>query len=171
MTTKSDDLNENGELQLLVADYTNPAHGMAIISLMDSYASEGAGGGKPLSEQVKNDLVNALDQVPGAFSVLCFGGDQAIGLMNCFQGFSTFKCQPLINIHDVVVVESHRGKGICAKMLSLVEQVARERGCCKVTLEVQEGNRVARVAYQKSGYSCYELNPDMGHALFWQKTL
>jgi len=44
-------------------------------------------------------------------------------------------------------------------------------GCCKLTLEVLEGNTVARAAYQACGYSGYELNPEIGKALFWQKKL
>ncbi|PIE43852.1 MAG: GNAT family N-acetyltransferase [Gammaproteobacteria bacterium] len=171
MTTERNDSNKSDFLRLFVADYSDPVHGAAIVRLLDGYASEEAGGGEPLSEQVKKELVKALSRIPYAYSVLCFEADLPVGLINCLQGFSTFKCQPLINIHDVVVAESHRGKGICARMLSLVERVARERGCCKVTLEVLEGNRPARIAYQKYGYSGYELNPALGKALFWQKML
>nr|GFD20020.1 hypothetical protein [Tanacetum cinerariifolium] len=55
-------------------------------------------------------------------------------------------------------------------MLTKVEEIARQRGCCKMTLEVLEGNEVALGAYRKLGFSDYQLDPQMGRALFWQKT-
>lgn len=38
------------------------------------------------------------------FSVLAFDADQPVGLINAIEGFSTFACKPLINIHDVIVL-------------------------------------------------------------------
>jgi ribosomal protein S18 acetylase RimI-like enzyme len=56
-------------------------------------------------------------------------------------------------------------------MLKKVEQIARENGCCKLTLEVLEGNEVARSAYSSFGFESYALEPKMGQALFLQKKL
>ncbi|HDK37432.1 MAG TPA: GNAT family N-acetyltransferase, partial [Thiolapillus brandeum] len=74
-------------------------------------------------------------------------------------------------IHDVMVIKSHRGQGISSRMLEKVEETARQRGCCKLTLEVLEANNIARNAYQKFGFSAYELDPETGQALFWEKSL
>ena len=52
-----------------------------------------------------------------------------------------------------------------------IEQHAREIGCCKVTLEVLEGNHPAKKAYSQAGFAAYELDPEAGQALFWQKKL
>ena len=41
----------------------------------------------------------------------------------------------------------------------------------KLTLEVLEGNSVAQSAYRAFGFEGYELDPQMGKALFWQKKL
>ena len=38
--------------------------------------------------------------------------------------------RPLINVHDVVVAGSHRGRGIAARLFAEVEAIARERGAC-----------------------------------------
>jgi hypothetical protein len=40
-----------------------------------------------------------------------------------------------------------------------------------VTLEVLEGNQIAKNAYIKFGFAGYELDPKMGKALFWEKPL
>jgi len=52
-----------------------------------------------------------------------------------------------------------------------IEKTARARGCCKITLEVLEGNGIAKNAYKKQGYSDYQLDPKFGSALFWTKSL
>jgi len=129
------------------------------------------GGGEPLGAFARDNLVVALRDYPGAFSVLAFDGDTPVGLANCFPGFSTFACRPLINIHDLVVVESARGEGASQHLLAFVEQEARERRCCKVTLEVLEGNTVARGAYEKFGFSDYALGDENGSGRLMQMNL
>ncbi|OSM02156.1 putative GCN5-related N-acetyltransferase [Magnetofaba australis IT-1] len=56
-------------------------------------------------------------------------------------------------------------------MLAEIEAIARARGCCKVTLEVLENNHAAQSAYRKYGFAGYELRPEAGRALFWEKSL
>jgi ribosomal protein S18 acetylase RimI-like enzyme len=56
-------------------------------------------------------------------------------------------------------------------MLALAEQVARERGACKLTLEVLSGNRSANTLYARIGFVSYQLDPAMGDAQFLQKWL
>ena len=154
-----------------IANYHQQKDANAIIGLLDHYAQDSMGGGEPLSEKVTQNLIPALQEVDGAFSVLCFVGERPAGLVNCFQGFSTFKCRPLINIHDVIVRSDFRGQGISLKMLECVQHEAKERGCCKITLEVLEKNEIAKSAYKRFGFEGYELMPKMGQALFWQKVL
>lgn len=152
-------------------DYQNPRHGADLAFLLNHYACGTEGGGQPLSADVLAALPACLATLPNAFSLLCYVGDTAAGLVNGFEGFSTFKCKPLMNIHDVVVREGFRGQGIAALMLAEMEHLARERGCCKITLEVLEGNIAAQRAYLKFGFDGYELDPLMGKALFWHKLL
>ena len=154
-----------------IADYTNPEHAQALVSLLDSYAHDPMGGGEGLAEQVKQTLVESLAKVPGAFTVLCQSGSDYVALANCFTGFSTFAGKPLVNIHDLAVVSSARGQGLSQGLLSFVEKEARQRGCCKVTLEVLEGNAVAVSAYEKFGFAPYALEESAGNAYFMQKKL
>ncbi len=158
-------------IKIIPVDYTNQRHGQEIIELMSEYAQDPMGGEKDLSNEVKQNLVASLAKIPKAFSVIAYVDEQPAGLINCFEGFSTFVCQPLINIHDVIVSSDYRGQGISSLMLEKVEQIAIERGCCKLTLEVLEGNKTAQNSYQKFGFSAYELDPEVGRALFWEKKL
>ncbi len=151
------------------ADYADAADAAALVMLLDAYASDPAGGGEPLSDFAKANLVPALAARPQAFSILAFDGAQPIGLVNCIEGFSTFKCRPLVNVHDVAVLASHRGRGIAEQMLALAETIARERGAVKMTLEVLSGNAPAVKLYRRIGYEGYQLDPAMGTAQFFQK--
>ena len=153
------------------ADYANPAHATALVTLLDAYAQDPMGGGQALSQFAKASLVPALAARPQAFSVLAFDGTKAVGLVNCIEGFSTFACQPLVNVHDVVVLAGYRGQRIAGKMLALAEAVARQRGACKLTLEVLQGNAGAIRLYERVGFAGYQLDPAMGQAQFLQKHL
>jgi ribosomal protein S18 acetylase RimI-like enzyme len=157
--------------EILLADLSLPSHGEAIIYLLNEYAKDEMGGGTELSIFVKNNLISELTKRQGVYIILAFVDGYPAGLVNCFEGFSTFACKPLLNIHDVIVISDYRGRGISKKMLNKAEEIAISLGCCKLTLEVLESNTIAQGAYKSCGYSGYELNPKMGKAMFWQKKL
>ena len=159
------------QIEVIKSDYTDNKHAKDIVKLMNAYAADKMGGGHVLSQKVQENLVAELAKRSYAFSVLAYVGDDAVGLINCFEAFSTFACEPLVNIHDIIVLDGYRGMGINQKMLAKVEHIAKSRGCCKLTLEVLEGNELARASYEKFGFYGYELDPSMGKALFWQKSL
>jgi ribosomal protein S18 acetylase RimI-like enzyme len=163
--------SSSSSLRICRADYAEPVHARAIVQMLDSYAQDPAGGGKPLSDFAKNNLVKELAARPQAFSVLAFDGDKVVGLVNCIEGFSTFACRPLVNIHDVAVLPDYRGQRIAEKMLALVAEISRERGACKLTLEVLQGNAGAVKLYERIGFAGYQLDPAMGQARFFQKWL
>ncbi len=158
-------------IELVRARYDDPAHAAALLELLDHYARDPAGGGEPLSDFTRANLLGQLAARPFVFSVLAFDGGVPVGLVNAIEGFSTFACKPLVNVHDVVVAASHRGRGIAAMLFAEVEAIARERGACKLTLEVLSGNRAARALYEKLGFDDYRLDPGMGAAQFMQKWL
>ena len=159
------------DLDIVRADYHNPVHAQALVAMLDAYARDPAGGGKSLGEFARANLVSALAARPQAFSVLAFDADQSVGLVNCIEGFSTFACRPLVNVHDLAVAASHRGQRVGERMLALVEQIARTRGACKLTLEVLAGNHSAIKLYARTGFASYQLDPAMGQAQFLQKWL
>ena len=159
------------KVEVIQADYGDARHASEIAMLLNAYASDPMGGGQPLTREVLNGLAGELARLPHAFSVIAYVEARPAGLANCFEMFSTFRCQPLINIHDMVVLPEYRGRGISRKMLEKVEEIAVRKGCCKLTLEVLSGNAAAMAAYEKFGFDSYELDPAHGQALFWQKWL
>ena len=166
-----EETNNKMNFEILLADYKNKSHAADIIYLLDAYSKDPMGGGSPLSDFSKDNLIKKLSNIPHAFSVLCYVDNKPAGLINCFEVFSTFQCRPLINIHDVIVIAEFRGLGISQLMMKEVEGIARTSGCCKITLEVLERNEVAKNSYKKFGFVGYELNPLMGRALYWEKSI
>lgn len=158
-------------IEVLRADYLNPQHATDIVFLLNSYAADPMGGGEPLQPQVRQNLVANLAALPHAVTLLCYVEGRPAGLANCFEGFSTFSCRKLLNIHDIAVLAEFRGLGLSQRLLREIESVARERGCGKLTLEVLAGNEPAKCAYRKFGFDAYQLDPALGEALFWQKSL
>ncbi|MEO0443441.1 MAG: GNAT family N-acetyltransferase [Pseudomonadota bacterium] len=152
-------------------EYENPEHGADLLALMDHYAQDPMGGGQALPDSVRQTLVSNLAQLPHVISFLAYAENKAVGLVNAFELFSTFANEPLINIHDIVVHSDYRGQGIAQHLLAVVEEVAKARGCCKLTLEVLSGNTSAQTTYKRFGFESYALDPDKGEAWFWQKTL
>ena len=88
-------------------------------------------------------------------------------MLNGFQGVSTFKARPLFNIHDIAVSPRWQRRGVGRALLAAAQAEARARGCCKLTLEVLQGNRGALAAYAQAGFEPYELDPAMGRAIFF----
>jgi ribosomal protein S18 acetylase RimI-like enzyme len=158
-------------IEIFEADPRLPEQAQAIVDLMDTYARDPMGGGEGLSDRVKADLPAELAKRQTAHIILALSDREPAGLVVCFEGFSTFACQPLLNIHDVIVAPAFRCKGLAKRMLHKAEQIAMDLGCCKLTLEVLEGNHMAQAVYRSCGFAGYELDPKMGNAMFWQKKL
>lgn len=141
------------------------------LQLLDHYASDPMGGGDGLSDYAKLHLVETIRQVPGFHGALARLDGEAVGLIDCFAGFSTFAARPLLNVHDIVVHQSVRGRGIGQALLAWAEARAGQLGCCKLTLEVLSNNARAMASYVAFGFAPYVLDPQAGNALLMQKYL
>ena len=158
-------------LRILPVDYSNAAHRSALLMLLNAYALDPMGGGQALAQDVKDRLCDDLAARPDAASFIAWQGDAPVGLVNCMAGYSTFKAKPLLNIHDIAVLPNCRGQGIGQALLAAAEQLAIDRGCCKLTLEVLTGNARALQSYLRFGFAPYALDPAAGEASFMQKWL
>lgn len=120
--------------------------------LLDAYARDPRGGGESLAPDVRARLADGLRAHPTTRAWLAFDGGRPVGVCIAFVGFSTFQAAPLLNIHDLTVLATHRGRGIGAALLQAAEGEARTLGCCRLTLEVQEDNTPARALYERFGF-------------------
>jgi GNAT superfamily N-acetyltransferase len=158
-------------IEIVEADLSILSHADAVVQLMDEYALDPMGGGQGLSDYAKANLSVELAKRKNAHVILAFVDGKPAGLIVCLEGFSTFACKPLLNIHDVIVSLLYRGRSLSKLLLQKAEDIAIDLGCCKLTLEVLEGNYVAQSAYKACGFSGYELDLQIGQALFWEKKL
>jgi ribosomal protein S18 acetylase RimI-like enzyme len=158
-------------LRVVAVDLHNPSESAPWLALLDHYAQDPMGGGAGLSEYAKVHLVEALKDLPTFHGALAYEGEKAVGLIDCFSGFSTFAAKPLLNIHDIVVHAERRGQGVGQALLAWAETRAQALGCCKLTLEVLANNARAMLAYERAGFVPYELDPAAGQALLLQKVL
>jgi GNAT superfamily N-acetyltransferase len=164
------DKQENS-LTLRKVDYANIAHIDCLTSLLQGYAKDPMGGGQAISDLVIAELPNALASRPYMHSFIVYEGDKALAFANCIESFSTFSAKGLMNIHDFAVVAEARGKGVSQFLLAGIESFAKSIDCTKMTLEVLQGNASAIRAYEKWGFGAYQLDPEMGSAMFWQKSI
>jgi ribosomal protein S18 acetylase RimI-like enzyme len=158
-------------IRIVEADLTLPEHREGVLALVDAYSMDAMGSGKPLDRDVRARLIPGLQRHPTTLTFLAFEGEQPVGVAVCFIGFSTFAAEPLVNIHDCIVLPAFRGKSVGRRLLEAVEGKARELGCCKLTLEVMDNNDRALRAYKAVGFVRYSLQKDAGTAIFLSKPL
>ena len=70
-------------------------------------------------------------------------------------------------LEDLFVEESARGSGLGRAMVEQVIEVARERGCRRVELDVDVTNAPARALYERMGF----VNKSEGGSLFLKRPL
>lgn len=165
MTTTDTDIN------IVEADLRRPEHQRDVVALTDAYARDPMGNDGPLPPEVLARLPAALRDHATTLIFLAYAGDQAIGIATCFLGFSTFAARPLLNIHDLAVLPAHRGRGVARRLLAAVEDRARQLGCCKLTLEVQENNLRAKHLYTSAGFAHALTATAGGGALYYAKPI
>src|SRR4051812_27235410 len=159
----------DGTINVIEADLSRADHQVATIELLNGYASDPMGDGRPLSDAVRRELIPGLQRHPTTMVFLAYRGAITVGIAVCFRGFSTFAARPLINIHDLHVLPGYQRRGIGKALIGAVEHKAREEGCCKLSLEVQENNQRARRTYGAARFSQRELQPEAGPVLYLTK--
>src|SRR5689334_2594145 len=153
------------------ADWDDASHCRGLLDVLDSYAGAPVGGGAALAADVRERLIPALREHPAAIVLLALHEQRPVGAATCFYGFSTFHARPLLNVHDLAVLPEFQSRGIGRALLAAVEERARARGCCKMTLEVREDNHRARKLYLERGFRDFELAGKTYPTLFLAKPL
>jgi len=124
------------------------------------------GGCVPLSVEKQQKLVSELATHPTSFVLFAKVKGEFVGMAVCFVNFSTFRCAPYINIHDLIVHSDCRGKGVGKAIMNEIINTAVQKQYCKVNLEVREDNEVGMNLYRELGFK--ECNPPMK---FWERII
>ena len=157
-------------LEVLRADLHDAQHSQHFLTLLDLYMRHPMGASRPLDPTLHDQLLRGLRTHPGTFVLLAMSSGCAVGLAVSFLGFSTFQARLLLNLHDLIVAPAFRGRGVGRKLMEAVELLARELGCCRVTLEVRQDNHTARQLYRQCGFRDGSDDTGPGYD-FWVKPL
>lgn len=153
------------KIEIIRCNFDDPIHCKAEIELMREYMIDKMGDAEPLTNEQNIKLIEGLKSLPTTLTLLAKYEGEFVGLTNGFVNFGTFAVQPFLNIHDVIVKSSHRGKRIGKLLLEENIRIAKEElNCAKVTLEVRDDNTVAQNLYKSLGFG--DTNPTM---YFWTK--
>src|SRR5487761_614000 len=119
------------DFEIIEADLADSAQAAALIELFALYMRDPMEGGVAMPPNLRCELVPALRAHPASYVFLAYHAGAPIGFAICFLGFSTFNARPLLNIHDISVLGTMRGKGAGAAMLARIELKARTLNCCR----------------------------------------
>ncbi len=144
------------EVTVEEARLADPLQAKALVEIIDAYAREAGGQAAPLTETARSALIPGLMSHPNALVLLAFVSGDPVGTAVCIWGFSTFAGKRLINIHDLAVLPDFRGRGVGRALLAEVERRARERDCCRITLEVNDANDGAKRLYEATGFGPWD---------------
>jgi ribosomal protein S18 acetylase RimI-like enzyme len=157
---------DSNKIEFIVCNLKNTEHQQAFIQLMNIYRNDPMGGVGSMSDELALKLINDLKNHPTFMGFLVKSGEEYIAMANCFTGYSTFKAKPLLNIHDFVVSPAWRGQKVGEFLLNHIASFLREKGYCRINLEVRHDNPGAMNLYKRVGFK--ECNPPM---YFWEKYL
>ncbi|MDR1718523.1 MAG: GNAT family N-acetyltransferase [Dysgonamonadaceae bacterium] len=157
---------QTNNITIHLCDYNNHDDRNAVATLINAYIDDEMGGGTPLDCSQQQQLLEALQQHPKSIVILAVLQGVRCGMLVAFENFSTFSVRPMINIHDIIVLKAYRGKRVGKRLMESVIELAKNRLCSRITLEVREDNIAARHLYQSLGFAA--TSPIMD---YWRKYL
>jgi ribosomal protein S18 acetylase RimI-like enzyme len=152
------------ETDFALCDFDNPEHCRALCDLLNMYMADPMGDYPQHDELQNRKLVDDMRRHPTSITLFVLGDGRPVGIVNAYMNYSTFKLQPFINIHDVFIMPAYRGRGLSRRLIAKMTEIARDNGCCKLTLEVRYDNPAAQACYRAEGFG--EDEPPMH---YWEK--
>lgn len=137
-------------MDVVIADLNRPKERADFLTLFTEYTN----GMLPSTPQgPPENLTAEIEKRPNILVFIAYKGDQPAGFSLVIEAFSSFRAMPIFNIHDIGVGASYRRTGVGKALLTRVQKEAERRGCCKLTLEVDELNTGALTLYESMDYS------------------
>lgn len=150
-------------MKLIKVDLHNKSHCDAVIDLLNHYMLDEMGIGEAMPQGLDSTIIEGLKKHQAYLGFLVEVDNKFTALANCNLNFSTWKAKPLINIHDFIVSPQYRKMGVGLFLLKGIEDYAKEKGYCRINLEVRQDNYKAQNLYKKAGFQ--ECDPSN---YFWE---
>ncbi len=154
------------DIKFELCDWQNREHTAAFVNLLNHYMADPMGNHPTLDENQQQKLITDLSKHGTAEVLLMKYQDEYAGMSTIFTNYSTFNLKPYLYIHDVVVLDQFRGKGLGKRLMQELINISTNRAYSKITLEVREDNYAAQQVYKDLGFE--ECTPRM---YFWEKHL
>lgn len=154
------------EAQFELCDLNKPEHCKSLCNLLNQYMDDPMGNYPRHNEEENKRFVADMLIHPTFFSLFIMSENKAVGFVNAFMNYSTFRLKPFVYIHDVFVMPEYRGRGLSRQLISKIKEIARDNNCCKVTLEVRHDNLPAQHCYHAEGFE--DDDPPM---FYWENIL
>lgn len=154
------------KIQIIEGDLSNAEHAEHFLKLTAAYMADPMGEVEPWTAEQRSSLIREMKDHPCSLILFAKAGEEYVGICTCFYAYSTFLAKPLMNIHDIYVDESVRGRGIAKLLVKTLGEIAQREKCGKITLEVRKDNLNARDLYKSQGFQ------EAPHSMFfWIKEL
>jgi ribosomal protein S18 acetylase RimI-like enzyme len=98
------------------------------------------------------------------------GGNPAAGVCQLRYRFAVWTGSEDCSLEDIFVEESARGSGLGRALAEAALARARERGCARVELDVNEANPAALALYESLGFESWS-DPPGGRNLLMRRLL
>lgn len=96
---------------------------------------------------------DAFGPTPHFAALLAEKDGRAVGMLTYLTLYSSWRGRPALMIHDLFVREEARGLGAGKALVTRLADLARERGCCRVDVNVLDWNERARAFYASLGFA------------------
>jgi GNAT superfamily N-acetyltransferase len=85
--------------------------------------------------------------------LLATRGDQGIGFVQLYPGFSSIDMRRQWTLEDLFVVESSRQAGVARTLMDAARRHAEQTGAVRLALATSRANHKAQALYETLGYS------------------
>ena len=83
---------------------------------------------------------------------LVMDGEETVGCLFLKSRHNPYRDCDYLDLRNIYLVPSHRGRGISRRLLAMMEEYARTRGCGYLFLGTSAGNEAARRLFESFGF-------------------
>ena len=124
-----------------------------LVKFITAEAGEAEGISKS-PDTIRNGIKSGLENPDLArYWILESADGNIIGSVSVVKEWSDWNCAFYWWIQSMYILPSHRGQGLMEALLETVKYSARKENALELRLYVHAGNKRAKKAYQKAGFS------------------
>lgn len=124
--------------------------GVALHALLVELAAFEQGGVDATPADLERD---GFGEKPLFEALLAERDGRAVGMLTFLPLYSSWRGRPALLIHDLYVREAARGSGAGKALVTRLGEIGRQRGCCRIDVNVLDWNQRARAFYAGLGFA------------------